>query len=342
VVRLGVKASCSPREVIAIASRAVPREGTLVPDIDPIALKIPANQSLDFSGFLESLDRSQGLRGIRVIFWDGYTMHEVRAGPPLCGRDRRAVVIKPDIGETALRDADYAARRESKFYTELTNVAVGCGSGVIAWVVSSATGAATPITGGASLIVTHASAVAGYAGWASCVNSGLRLMNEARLPEFNDWLDEQWAYTGLVNALDAVALIGGLTAAHSTVKMALHLRNTTGKGMLEVLKGLDRQQRKKLATELIRINNPGISNSMLKAMLRSGKVPKRFTPLQIDHTVKRQLSDSFGALCNYAGSSFDGLINKGVHGIVDRPAKPKKGSVTGSYVAGIAYAFDTY
>ncbi|MDB4990755.1 MAG: hypothetical protein JWN04_5933 [Myxococcaceae bacterium] len=168
---------------------------------------------------------------------------------------------------TALRDAELAALRESKFYTELTNMAVGCGSGLVAWVVSGATSAAAPITGGSSLIVTQVSAVAGYAGWASCFNSGFRLVSEAVAPEFNDWLDEQWAYTGLVNALDAVALIGGLTAASSTVKMALHLRNTTRKGMLEVLKGLDRQQRKKLATELIRINNPGISNSMLKAML---------------------------------------------------------------------------
>jgi len=305
-------------------------------------MSIEANQSLDFGGFVKSLDQAQELRGIRVIFYDGFKMHVIRTGPPLCGRDVRAVVIKPDIGEVTLRQVELAEQRESKFYSELTNVGFGCGGAAVSWGVAAISGSAAPISGGASLIVTKVALVAGYAGWISCGNSLIRLASEAWAPEVNDWLDTFAFYRVASNALDAIGLIGGLTAAAGTVKMALHLQRTTGKTMLQVLKGLSRQQRKELAEELIRINNPGISNKALKMFMRGNAIPKRYTPVQISHTVIRSLGDAFGALYGFAGSGYDGLINKGVHAITDEPAKPKPRQAYGNYVVGIAHSFDTY
>jgi hypothetical protein len=301
--------------------------------------KIEANQSLDFTLFLAELDKSERLRGIRVVYWDGFQMFVIREGPPLCGRDRRCVMVKPDIGETTLLNMEIAERRESKFYQELTNVGVGCGTAIAGWAMTAAFGAATPLTGGSSLFVAQMSAVAGYAGAISCANSGMRLASEAWAPEWNDWLDQSWIYTGVTNALDAIGLMGGVVATATTIKLVLHLSRTTSKSMFQILKGLSRQQRKTLMEELIRANNPGISNAMMKAIMRTGKIPKRFTPLQIEHSVKKQLGEALSALLGFGGSAYDGLVNKAASGnFVEniQPKKPKPATNCGSYVVGTA------
>ncbi len=56
--------------------------------------------------------------------------------------------------------------------------------------------------------------------------------------------------------------VGVAVTGATTLRMARAMRDTTGKSMLEVVKGLGRQQRKALAEEAIRFENPGISNSL--------------------------------------------------------------------------------
>jgi hypothetical protein len=98
--------------------------------------------------------------------------------------------------------------------------------------------------------------------------------------------------------------------------MALTLRRTTGKGMVEVLKGLTRQERARIAEEVIRIENPGISNKALKTMLRAGLYPKRFSGLEVSHAVRTQLKDALSAALSFTGSALSGTLREYATGIV--------------------------
>jgi hypothetical protein len=84
----------------------------------------------------------------------------------------------------------------------------------------------------------------------------------------NDWLDSQKWYTVIAKVLDVISLLQR-SSVRATVRMALGLRQSTGKTMLSVLQGLSRQERARIAEEVIRMENPGISNGALKTMLKA-------------------------------------------------------------------------
>jgi CheY-like chemotaxis protein len=79
---------------------------------------------------------------------------------------------------------------------------------------------------------------------------------------------------------------------------------------LQVLQGLSRQQRKQLAEEVIRDALPGISGGELKALVRAGVYPKRYSPAQISATVYNQLRDAAGAAITFAGSAVSGVVRE--------------------------------
>ena len=167
---------------------------------------------------------------------------------------------------------------------------------------------ATPLTGGTSSIIAYLAAGAATASSIQCVNGLGRVAAEAYVPEKLDVLDSQGWYNKLSFALDAISLAGAVASTAITVKLALRLRANTGKSMLEVLKGLSRHERKKLAEEVVRIQNPGISNKQLKVLVRSGIFPKRLTNIQIQESVRKQLLDAAGAAFSYTGSAASGNI----------------------------------
>jgi hypothetical protein len=166
---------------------------------------------------------------------------------------------------------------------------------------------------------------AASASTAQCVISGVRIYNEISRPENNDWLDSQGWFRYTATILDGISLAGAGSSAATTVRMALTLRRTSGKSMQEVLKGLSRQERRRIAEEVIRMENPGISNGMLKVFLDAGKYPKRFTQLQVSEAVRLQLKDAIGAAISFTGSAAGGLVRQG-----------------GGYVVGIAQSVDTH
>ena len=279
----------------------------------------------DTAAFLTQIDRNVELRGIRVVYYDGNQLHVVREGPPLCGPGLNALVIKPDVGATALQSSSAATARESKLYSEILGAALGCSAAVVGWIVVGGSAGAAPVTGGASTFITALAMGATLASSAQCLNSGVRIYNEISSPVTNDWLDSQDWYIYTANTLDAVSLAGAGAAAATTVRVALTLRRTTGKAMTEVLKGLSRQERKRLTEEVIRLQNPGISNGMVKVFIQAGKYPKRFTNLQVSNAVRIQLKDALTAALSFTGSAAGGLVSKG-----------------GGYVVGMAQSIETY
>lgn len=306
-------------------------------------------RNFDHAKFIERIDQAAELRGMRVILHDGQKLHVLREGPPICAPGIKAIVIKPDLQETTLHSESAAQGRESRLYIEIVSGLAGCSGAVISWIAVLGGAGAAPITGGASTFVVALGWAGAVAGTAQCLNSGVRIYGEVADRELNRELDSQGWYTGTMRALDAVSLLGAGVSTYATIRLTLALRATTGKSMLQVLQGLSRQQRRMLAEELIRRENPAISNTALKGLVRAGQYPKRFTPQSVTQAVRNQLQDAFNAALGFGGSAMSGLIREGGSYAVDQLSDKKEGkagsvapATGGALVVGIAEAFDTY
>lgn len=128
----------------------------------------------------------------------------------------------------------------------------------------------------------------------------------------NDW------YAATVFALDAISLAGAATAGAATIRMVFIARSANpSRTVLDILRGLKRHERKRLTEEIIRTQNPGISNGQFKALVRAGVYPKRYTGIELGAGVRRQLTDALGAAFSFAGSASGGLVRRYAVGIAE-------------------------
>ena len=125
---------------------------------------------------------------------------------------------------------------------------------------------------------------------------------------------------GEAQALDVISLAGAASSYTATVKIVFTLRNATHKSFLEILKGLNRTERKRLTEEIIRINHPGISNGVLKQLVRKKSWPTRYSTVEINQTTTLQLKDALGATLSITGSVYSGAINSIAVGIYEEMA----------------------
>jgi hypothetical protein len=288
-------------------------------------MSLPDDFKLD--AFLASLDEHPDLRGMRVVYFDGAEIVELREGPPYCAVGQRAIVLRDSIEESALKSSTAAQARDGKLLFELLGAGLSCSAAVLGWVVVAGSAGAAPITGGASTLLTYLSIGAASASSVQCVNALGRVGAEAFVPEKVDVLDQQGWYQKTSMVLDAISMAGAVASTAVTIRMALKLQASTGRSMLQVLKGLSRQQRAALAEEAIRIENPGISGQQVKTLIRAGLYPKRLTTFQINHAIRIQLRDALGAALSFTGSATSGLVRQYV---VDR------------YILGMAQSVETY
>ncbi len=279
----------------------------------------------DVDVFIERLDQHPDLAGSRVVYFDGKRLHVLREGPPYSSPGMKAVVIRDGIEETALQVPEKAQARDGKMLYELLGAGLACSGAVLGWIAVIGTAGAAPITGGTSTFLTYLALGAAGSGTVQCVNAVGRVAAEHYTPEALDVLDDQGWYQKTSLVLDGISLLGAATATAATIRLALQLRATTGKTMMQVLKGMSRQERKKIAEEAIRIQHPGISNTQLKVLVRAGVYPKRFTPLQISTTIRNHLLDAAGAATSFAGSGLAGVAHE-----------------TGKLVIGIANSVETH
>ena len=283
-----------------------------------IPQSLQKNQKLNLLGQIDKrtlfsrIDKIPKLQSSRIVFFDGNQFIELRPHPPMCMANKLTVVIKPKEKQEKIVGQNLEVNRQddSNFYSELASTGLSCGAAILSWIAVGGSSAAIPVSGGTSTAITILAWGAATASSAQCANSAYRLYNETDYGnnEMNAWLDSQAWYNSTTTVLDIVSVAGGVAAAGATIKMAINLSKTTGKSLNEVLKQLSRQERKRLTEELIRAQNPGISNKMLKMFVNAGKYPKRYSNLQISSSVKLQLKDAMGAAFSFAGSASGGII----------------------------------
>ncbi|PCJ12884.1 MAG: hypothetical protein COB04_17150 [Gammaproteobacteria bacterium] len=103
---------------------------------------------------------------------------------------------------------------------------------MLSWVVVIGSAPAAPLTGGSSTFLTVIAYGAASASTVQCFNGMVRVRLEASDPEQLDIMDSKEWYSKTSAALDLLSLAGAVTAAATTVRLALSLKASTGKPML--------------------------------------------------------------------------------------------------------------
>jgi len=199
---------------------------------------------------------------------------------------------------------------------ELIGVGINCTAAVLAGAAATAGAAASPLTGGASGIITLVAGAAALASAAQCGISIGRVIIELADPgSADEYLDREEWYQWSSNILDAVSLAGviaGSPAAYENIAKIIQVRRVTGKGIAEILRGLSRQERKLIARELAQASE-NLSNKQWKTLVRAGKLPKIYSRTAINATVLEQLLGNVSSVLTVYGSSRMGDIALIVH-----------------------------
>ncbi|NMH66500.1 hypothetical protein [Shewanella salipaludis] len=284
-------------------------------------LKLRLQNELNTARIFKALDADPNTAGAGVVFIDHeFTAITLRPFEPICRKyPIRLILREPPRHVSAVNYANElkASRRESKLTGELLNTGLSCGAAVLSWVVVAGATAAIPITGGASTAVTYLGVAAATASGLQCFNGFGRTVAEAVNPESLDWLDKQEWYNAANTALDIISLGGAAAAGATTIKMVQTLRKTTSKSLTEILKGLSRAERKRLTQEIQRLNQPGISQSVLKTLTNSGQLTTRYSSQALVNAVSLNIKDAVGASLSITGSAYGGTIKNLAVGIYE-------------------------
>ncbi|MCU5771443.1 hypothetical protein N5923_11895 [Erwiniaceae bacterium BAC15a-03b] len=122
-----------------------------------------------------------------------------------------------------------------------------------------------------------------------------------------------------------MARSAGLKSTLETYKI---MKAVSAKNVTEWFKGLTRAERKRLTEEIIRAQNPGISNAGIKAAMIAGRYPKRFPSESILRQLQKELLIAMNNTVTFAGSAATGTIRN-----------PQNLNKTGRYIISTIQSF---
>ncbi|WP_340616685.1 hypothetical protein [Xenorhabdus entomophaga] len=188
-----------------------------------------------------------------------------------------------------------------------------------------------PFSGGTSTPLVLLS----YAGLAAsglqCLNGGYRIYQLTGAGkeggEHVAWLDSQGWYITTTTILDTISLASGAAALRESFKTYKIMRTASPRKASEWLKSMPRHERKRLTEEIMRYNNPGISNQAIKKAIAQGQYIKRYPTEQIQKALRNHLRDSLVAASGFVGSGMTGTIRN-----------PENILNSGKYIIGTIYS----
>jgi hypothetical protein len=213
--------------------------------------------------------------------------------------------------------------------TEIGSTAISCGAAILTVVLAAGAGMAIPLTAGSSGAVAAVIVAGGVAKGIQCANGLGRLSLIAM--NHNDyvaWMDSQEWYTATNTALDAISLAGAAAGLKSAVLTYRLLNRSTSESLLSLLQKMSRSDRTRLTEEIIRIRNPGISNSGVKAAMKAGVYPKRYPSEALQLLLQRELLNAISNSSAFVGSAVSGTIRN-----------PQNITQSGKYVFGLIQSF---
>jgi hypothetical protein len=138
--------------------------------------------------------------------------------------------------------------------------------------------------------------------------SAIRTTNELINPDINSTFDNSPAYQTTMQVLDGVSLLGIGASAIATVRV-MGILGKAGISLRSVRKTvLNRQERLRLTREIHKTNRPHATHKEIKALLRSGTLPKRMSPQVLSAGAVLTLRDSIAASLSFLSSALDGHV----------------------------------
>ena len=271
-----------------------------------------AEANLDLPRLYEAIDADHALVGAGVVYIDKHmNVVELRSFEPICRLTPVTVVIRE--APESVSPQEFASDLEhDKVDAHLVAEALGstlaCTGAFLSWMVVTSGVMTAPFSGGASLVVSAIGKAAAVASTLQCINAGARTRLAAINPKALENLDSNEWYTSMATALDTISLAGAVASGYATIKTVLLAKRASSRSMRQILRGMGRAERKRLTTEVIRAQNPGISNGTLKAMQRASRVPKRLTAEQVQQATVTQIRDALSGVLAFTGSAMSGTV----------------------------------
>ncbi|WP_339417638.1 MULTISPECIES: NAD synthetase [unclassified Pseudomonas] len=277
---------------------------------------------LDLPKLYRTLDADPAIVGAGVVhIGSDYRVTVLREFLPLCGVKPKRVILREVAGPIMTAD-DYAeltasSPRESQLWREASGMATSCGGAVIGYIIAKSGIAAAPFSAGTSLALSYVAYSAATASALQCVNGSWRVANELTNPATNDYYDSLSWYQAMTVALDGISLVGAGTTTFATVKTVMAIKRATGRNSTDILRRMSRQERAKLTTEVLRLQNPRHPREMLRLKQLAGQLPKRYSNPQLRLGILTQIKDQVGATLSVGGSTYCGNINHIVIGLYE-------------------------
>ena len=250
---------------------------------------------IDLKQLFRVIDADPAIVGAGVVYIDSdFNVVTLREFQPICSVAVKRVVLREPpryMGAQAFVRALESNPRESQIVKESISAAVACTGAVLSWIVVISESALIPFTAGSSAVFTTLGLASALAGTAQCTVGLGRVVYESVDPAVIDILDSNEWYETTMNVLDFITLGGASVSIAGTGILKRVMLKTTGNSIRQGVKGLSRQARYQLTTELLSIRHPELKFKMIKLERIAKRLPKRFTPIEVKSSLQVQIKD---------------------------------------------------
>ncbi|MDV2863531.1 hypothetical protein PUATCC27989T_01783 [Phytobacter ursingii] len=298
------------------------------------SLGLASGSDVNFTSLANQLDCTRDFNQVGIIYSDGQRQWLVRPSRRIATPNQSTVshvivtkVTSPGVSGATQPIAN--ALQAPSLTTEISSTVISCGAAVVTMIIAMGATAAIPISAGSSGFVLGIIAAGGIATGLQCGAGLVRLyLIGSGNEESVAWLDTQEWYTMTSTALDLISLAGAGAGLKGSIEIYLRMKKASSASVIQWLTSLSRAERKRMTIEIIRHNNPGISNSGIKAAMSAGVYPKYFPTDALHHMLQRELAKALSNSSAFAGSAISGTIRN-----------PQNITRSGQYVIGLIQSF---
>ncbi|HEX4504035.1 MAG TPA: hypothetical protein VH187_23190 [Scandinavium sp.] len=292
------------------------------------------NAEIDFQKLADALDCQRGFYGVGIIYDDGIQSYLVRPAN-YSAFSRFSQVTHITVTKVPVITRENISDRVTKTITspslavEIGSTLLSCGACALTAAVGIFITGTVPFTAGMSAPLAILAGAGSVATLMQCVNGLWRLYDiEANDARNVNWIDSQDWYLATSTALDLISLAsiaGPLKEAVMTYRV---MKSVSSMKVTDWLKKYSRMERARLTEGIIKHLNPGISNKVMKTMIRAGKYPTRFPTDSLRGELAKQLVNAITSTMALSGSAISGVARN-----------PRNINKSGEYVVGLLQSF---
>ena len=282
---------------------------------------------LQKNAIIEAVDSVEGLEGAGVGLIASFSCEVLRESDHDSGLLTYVIVeeIATVAASTTIKSSSAAAVVAARAphaghqFREYLGATFACGAMVASgWAIGIET-LSTPLTGGASAALIYITAPALAASATQCGLSLGRIFNAHFDPDANRILDSSAWYEVTSDVLEGLQFIDIAHSGYETAKLCIALRRSSGRPFKEILKGLKREERKRLAEEMARLTSKEniATRKRFLQLVEQGKFSKIYSRKQVHGMLWDNLKTSIASAITLGGSamppelaSSSGLVNK--------------------------------